>query len=201
MTAFDQISRWLDQHNVSLATVLATVALVLIAFVVIILVNRLLRGWLRLLEARITLPYETVLTLTRVISALLWLLTAMILLDIWGVGIGGIWTLLISAATVIGVGFLATWAMVSNVTASFFITLWRPFHLGDTVQVLPENMKGRVIDRNLMFTVLREEDGSVLHIPNNLFFQKIFRVSDRSDRFLFEELGARRAEPARQPAE
>jgi small-conductance mechanosensitive channel len=199
MTAFDQISRWLDQHNVSLATVLATVALLLVAFAVIVLVNRLLRGWLRLLEARITLPYETVLTLTRVVSTLLWLLTAMILLDIWGVGIGGIWTLLISAATVIGVGFLATWAMVSNVTASFFITLWRPFHLGDTVQVLPENMKGRVIDRNLMFTVLREDNGSVLHIPNNLFFQKIFRVSDHSDRLPFEELGSRR--PVRQPAE
>jgi len=28
-----------------------------------------------------------------------------------------------------------------------------------------------------MFTVLREESGSVLQIPNNLFFQKMFRVS------------------------
>ena len=31
-------------------------------------------------------------------------------------------------------------------------------------------------DRNLMFTTLREESGNVLWIPNNLFFQKIFRV-------------------------
>jgi small-conductance mechanosensitive channel len=44
--------------------------------------------------------------------------------------------------------------------------------------MLPENLKGRVMDRNLMFTTLSEESGSVLQIPNNLFFQKIFRVSD-----------------------
>jgi small-conductance mechanosensitive channel len=59
----------------------------------------------------------------------------------------------------------------------FFITIWRPFHLGDNVELLPENLKGRVIDRNLMFTVLSEDSGATLLVANNLFFQKIFRVS------------------------
>jgi small-conductance mechanosensitive channel len=76
--------------------------------------------------------------------------------------------------------------MVSNVTASFFISLWRPFRLGQTVEILPENLKGRVIDRNLMFTVLRDEDGNLLQVPNNLFFQKMFRVSVRGKPSLFE---------------
>jgi small-conductance mechanosensitive channel len=66
--------------------------------------------------------------------------------------------------------------MVSNVTADLFLTIWRPFRLGDTVELLPEKLKGRAIDRNLMFTVLLEEDGCVLQVPNNLFFQRIFRV-------------------------
>ncbi|HWM46966.1 MAG TPA: mechanosensitive ion channel family protein [Xanthobacteraceae bacterium] len=190
MTVFDQILRLLDHYNVSLTTVTSTVVLLLAASFVVVLINRVIRGWLRLLEGRISLPYQTVLAVTRAISTLLWVITVLILLDIWGVGLTGIWTLLVSAATVVGVGFLATWAMVSNFTASFFITLWRPFQLGDMVQVLPEAMRGRVIDRNLMFTTLREDDGSILQIPNNLFFQKIFRVLDRNDRFLFEELGA-----------
>jgi small-conductance mechanosensitive channel len=42
--------------------------------------------------------------------------------------------------------------------------------------MLPENLKGRAVDRNLMFTALREEGGTILQIPNNLFFQKMFRV-------------------------
>jgi small-conductance mechanosensitive channel len=56
--------------------------------------------------------------------------------------------------------------------------LWRPFHVGQTVEVLPENLKGRVVGRNLMFTMLSEDSGSVIQIPNSLFFQKMFRVSD-----------------------
>ena len=27
-----------------------------------------------------------------------------------------------------------------------------------------------------MFTVLREQDGSVVNVPNNFFFQKMFKV-------------------------
>jgi small-conductance mechanosensitive channel len=74
------------------------------------------------------------------VTAVLWLIVATLLLELWGVGLGGIWTVLVSIATVIGVGFLATWAMVSNVTASVFIGIWKPFHLGDTVEILPETV-------------------------------------------------------------
>jgi len=95
---------------------------------------------------------------------------------VWGIGLAGLWGLLVSAIAVIGVGFLATWAIVSNFTASFFLTIWRPFRLGDTVVLLPENTAGRVTDRNLMFTVLHEQDGSVVYVFNNFFFQKMFRV-------------------------
>jgi small-conductance mechanosensitive channel len=200
MTGFDHILRWLDQHNVSPANFLATIGLLVVALILIAVINRLLRGWLRLLETRVSLPYQTVLTVTRLVSGLLWVVTIMILLDIWGVGLGGVWTLLVSAATVVGVGFLATWAMVSNVTASFFITLWRPFHFGDTVQVMPENLRGRVIDRNLMFTSLRDEDGSLIQVPNNLFFQKMFRVTDNHDSLAFDDIGVRRGKRAGQPA-
>jgi small-conductance mechanosensitive channel len=107
-------------------------------------------------------------------------------LNLWGISVSGVWTLLASAIAVIGVGFLAVWTMVSNVTASFFISLWRPFRLGQTVEILPEALKGRVIDRNLMFTILRDEGGNLLQVPNNLFFQKMFRVSDHGKPSMFE---------------
>jgi len=187
----EQIAAWLERHHVSLATGFTTIALLIAASRVSLLVTRLVRHWLERVQARLHLPYASVLTITRAISGALWVVTAMLVLDLWGVGLGGLWALLVSAAAVIGVGFLATWAMVSNFTASFFIALWRPFRLGDTVELLPESLKGRVIDRNLMFTVLREDSGSVIQIPNNLFFQKMFRVSGRDDQSLFESLEAK----------
>jgi small-conductance mechanosensitive channel len=175
----DQIVQWLDRHDVKATTLLITAVLLIGASIVIFLLKRLLQNWLRRVEARLGLPYEAVLTVTRVISSALWVITVLVILEIWGIGVGGVWTVLVSAATLVGVGFLATWTMVSNITASFFIMIWRPFRLGDTVEILPESLKGRVVDRDLMFVVLREEAGSALHIPNNLFFQKMFRVSDR----------------------
>jgi small-conductance mechanosensitive channel len=177
---------WFDQANISLPLLLVTVALIIFALIAIVALNRLMRGWLRSAEARVHLSYETVLTLTRVVSGGLWLVTALLVLNLWGISVSGVWTLLASAIAVIGVGFLAVWTMVSNVTASFFISLWRPFRLGQTVEILPEALKGRVIDRNLMFTILRDEGGNLLQVPNNLFFQKMFRVSDHGNPSMFE---------------
>jgi small-conductance mechanosensitive channel len=177
---------------------LATVALIAFALIAILALNRLLRGWLRRAETTVHLSYETALTLTRIVSGGLWVVTALLVLNLWGISVSGLWTLLASAIAVIGVGFLAVWTMVSNVTASFFLSLWRPFRLGQTVEILPETLKGRVIDRNLMFTVLRDEDGNLLQVPNNMFFQKMFRVSDRGKPSLFECLENERTD-ARTP--
>ncbi len=196
----DDIVNWLDRHEVSLVPVLMTAVVLIGAAVVIMLLKRLLRSWLRRLQPRLNLPYETALTVTRVFTGTLWVIALMLALEIWGISLGGLWTLAVSAVTVVGVGFLATWTMISNVTASFFITIWRPFHLGDTVEVLPEGLKGRVIDRNLMFVAVREDDGAVIRIPNNLFFQKMFRVIDGANQTLFEALETKpKATRERQP--
>jgi hypothetical protein len=84
--------------------------------------------------------------------------------------------------------YLAVWTIVSNITASLFLSVLRPFKLGQTVEVLPENLKGRVIDLNLMFTVLRDGEDRVLQVPNNFFFRKMFWVMDTQARSLFEVL-------------
>jgi small-conductance mechanosensitive channel len=185
------IVTFLDQHNVSAFAVVATIGLLIGAFVLSYMLKRPMLDSLRRLVPRLGLPYEAVLITKRLLIGTLWLVAGMLALEIWGVSVGGLWTLLVSAATIVGVGFLATWTMVSNITASFFIAFWRPFHLGDTIELLPDNCSGRVIDNNLMFIVVRENNGSVIKIPNNLFFQKMFRVTGSSNRTLFEEYEAR----------
>jgi small-conductance mechanosensitive channel len=170
---------WLRDYHIQLSTVLETIGLVIAALVVIVVLNRIMTNWLHPAAVRVGLPADIMLSFSRVISALLWFVALMLVLQLWGVSAGGLWTLLATVATVIGVGFLATWAMISNVTASLLLAVWRPFHLGDMVVLLPENLKGRAVQRNLMFTVLHEDEGSVLQVPNNLFFQKIFRVGGK----------------------
>jgi len=172
-----QIIEWLNQHNINAVKTIGSVALLLLASIVIPRLSRSLKQWLIHLESRLNVTGKTNSIINRVIVAALWTLTVFIVLDIWGIGLGGVWAVLVGVVTIIGVGFIATWAMTSNFTASFFLVLWRPFHVGQTVEIFPENLKGRVVARNLMFTTLSEDSGSVLQIPNSLFFQKIFRVS------------------------
>jgi small-conductance mechanosensitive channel len=173
-----QIIEWLNQHNINVVNAISTLAILLLASITIPTLNRFLKQWLINLQSRLHITDKSYFIISRVITAVLWTLTAFIVLNVWGIGLGGVWAILVSVITIIGVGFIATWAMTSNFTASFFLVLWRPFHVGQTVEVLPENLKGRVVGRNLMFTTLSEDSGSVIQIPNSLFFQKMFRVSN-----------------------
>ena len=172
-----QTAEWLSQHQIFVVNIIATVAIVIAAAIVILVLTRLLQRWLTYAQGRLHLTHDTNVVISRILATVLWGIALLVILDVWGVGLGGVWAVLISAITIIGVGFLATWAMISNFTASFLLLLWRPFHFGETVEILPENLKGQVTDRNLMFTTLREEGGALLQIPNNFFFQKMFRVS------------------------
>lgn len=175
-----QITQWLNQHQINVAAAIATFAVLALASIAIHIISRLFRESLAYLRRHSRLSYETTLIVSRVFTTVLWIVAGSVVLNIWGIGLGGVWALLASALTVIGVGFLATWTLISNMTASLFLLLWRPFNFGQIVDILPENLKGRVTGRNMMFTTLREDSGSVLLIPNNLFFQKIFRVSGQT---------------------
>jgi small-conductance mechanosensitive channel len=193
----DHVLAWLQSSSIDLPTVLSTVALLLAASVAISLLRRLPRQLTWRADRGHYLPYDSLLTITRIVSGGVWAVTLLLILGLWGVSVSGLWTLLISVIAVIGVSFHAVWTIVSNMTASFFITVWRPFLLGQTVEILPENLKGRVIDRNLMFTAMRDASGNVLQVPNNLFFQKIFRVADSRKKSLFEILESESRELSR----
>ena len=158
------ILEWLNQHNINVVLVIGTIAILIVASFIILVVSRLLQQWLTYLQGRLYLSHEATLIANRVFVAVLWVLTASIILNTWGVALSGIWAFLVSAITIIGVGFLATWAMISNFTANFFLIVWRPFQFGQTVEILPENVKGRATNQNLMLTPLREESGSALII-------------------------------------
>src|SRR5262249_45661455 len=113
----NSILGWLKQYSVSVEAALATVVLLIAASAVILVISRLMLRSLHRLEQRLSLPYETLVSAARLVTGLLWLITAMLILSLWGVSVSGLWTLLVSAAAVIGVGFLAVWTMISNVTA------------------------------------------------------------------------------------
>jgi small-conductance mechanosensitive channel len=178
----------MNQHGIRVEVVLATILILVAALAGALSINRLMRHLLLRIQPRLRPSSDTALLFTRALNSVLWVCAGLLILNVWGVSATGLWAFLASIAAVIGVGFLAFWTMVSNITASLFIAIWRPFRLGDSVEVLPESLNGRVIERNLMFTVLREKQGTILQVPNNMFFQKMFRVTDSEERYPLESL-------------
>lgn len=99
------------------------------------------------------------------------------------------WALLSAVFAAVAIGFFAAWSIISNLTSALLIVALRPFRIGDEVELVEPNngtaLGGEVIDMNLVFTTLCErnpETGveSRLHVPNNLFLQKLIRTRSRS---------------------
>ncbi len=154
----------------------------------------LLAAWLlRLLARRIgeriwkryDAPPELVVGSRRVVTFLISAAALLLILQRLGVSGTVLWTAFTGFAAVAAVAFFAAWSVLSNIFCTMLILATRPFRLHDHVELLEGGDKpglgGRVTDINLVYTTLQEIDdageprGSVLRVPNSLFFQRSVR--------------------------
>ncbi len=97
------------------------------------------------------------------------------------------WAVISATLAALAIGFVAAWSVLSNITAALLLLTFRPFRIGDSVELVDldgDSIGGRVVDMNLMFTTLMApaDDAATntsqayLQIPNSLFFQKVLRT-------------------------
>ena len=90
-----------------------------------------------------------------------------------GIDLQGLWSSVVAALSLVAIGFVAMWSILSHMLASVLIVVFRPFEVGDRVELVGDDpLVGDVVDLNPVYTTLRTEDGGTLQVPNNLFFQK-----------------------------
>ena len=90
-----------------------------------------------------------------------------------GVDLKGLWSALAATLSLIAIGFVAMWSILSHMLASLLIVIFRPFGVGDRIEVVgDDSVIGEVLDLNPVYTLLRSDDGGVVQVPNNVFFQK-----------------------------
>jgi small-conductance mechanosensitive channel len=93
-----------------------------------------------------------------------------------GIDLRGLWSVLAATLSLVAIGFVAMWSILSHMLASVLLVTFRPFQIGDKIEIVgDDSVVGKVIDMSLVYTTLRTSDGSVLRIPNNLFFQKVLK--------------------------
>ena len=158
---------------------------VLLVLAVAWLLQRLVRAMVRRLVVRRGLPPEMATVLRRVSATLIACAALLLVLERLGVSGTVLWTAFTGFAAVGAVAFFAAWSVLSNIFCTVLIFTSRPFRLQDHIEVLENGdkpgLKGRVVDINLIYTSLQEvgadarDGGSVLQVPNSLFFQRTVR--------------------------
>jgi len=93
-----------------------------------------------------------------------------------GIDLQGLWSTVMAALSLIAIGFVAMWSILSHMLASVLIVIFRPFEVGDRVEVIGDDLViGEVMGLNPVYTTLRAADGGTFQVPNNVFFQKALK--------------------------
>lgn len=102
-------------------------------------------------------------------------LAVLLILNLFGTPLTALISTVGIICGVLAVVFFATWSTLSNFPCTFYLVYAKPFSVGDDLQFPADNLRGRVVDITLVYTVLQDEEGYYVHIPNAQFFQKQFR--------------------------
>ncbi|MBJ6984439.1 mechanosensitive ion channel family protein [Luteimonas sp. MC1750] len=176
-----QLPVWMQEWLGVIVPLGQVLLIVLVAWLLRVIARRLGdRLW-----ARYDAPPELVVGSRRVITFLISAAALLLVLQRLGVSGTVLWTAFTGFAAVAAVAFFAAWSVLSNVFCTMLILATRPFRLHDHIEILEGGDKpglgGRVTDINLVYTTLQEVDdageprGSVLRVPNSLFFQRSVR--------------------------
>ena len=103
------------------------------------------------------------------------LVAAALILSMWGFQIGTILALMGSVLGLVAIGFVAVWSVLSNFLCTFVLVVFKPFSIGDELELPADNVKGRVVDLSLIFTTLQVSEDETVMVPNNTYFQRVFK--------------------------
>jgi small-conductance mechanosensitive channel len=101
------------------------------------------------------------------------------LIILWGGSFENAWVSIAGFLGLIAIGFFAVWSILSNIFAGVILFFYRPFKVEDTIEILPDGIKGIVKDINGFFVILSDTEGNITHIPNNMIYQKVVRTYAR----------------------
>jgi small-conductance mechanosensitive channel len=158
-----------------LPALLTPVPFALLMVCAAVLLNVIARRGLAALVRRTRLTEEEVVPIRRIVKWIITASAAVLILGAFGLNVTGLWGVLSTILAMVAIGFVAVWSVLSNTLCALLIIVVRPFSVGDEVEFAGDPVKGRVLDLNFIYTTLDAGDGSLLQVPNNLFFQKVLR--------------------------
>lgn len=165
MPTMEQVISNLEDMGGSI--VLASVIL-LVVFGLYLLSSRILAVSVK----RKQLPEKMVRALRRILRWGALVVAVLLLLQAFGL-LGSAVTALASIFALVAIGFVAVWSVLSNTLCSLILLITRPFRVGDMIRFPGDDIEGKVVNFNMVFTTMKTDDAAMVEIPNNLFFQRL----------------------------
>ena len=121
-------------------------------------------------------------SISKVGQILIGILSILIISNVLGFGIQGIFIATSSFFAIVGIAFFAVWSILSNVTASILLYFTFPYRIGDRLKIENEpNHSGILKDVTLMYMKIQTDNGSYITLPANVAIQKIITVQSQAD--------------------
>ena len=141
----------------------------------------LIKRYAKSTQERLKIRPSRYFAVKRLLSVTAMFLTMVLLLLVWNIDMKNAWASLAGVVSLFALAFFAVWSLIGNILAGVIIFFTSPFKIDDTIEVLPDGVKGSVLAVNTFYTVLVDEDNNYINIPNSLLFQKYIRVIKKSE--------------------
>lgn len=121
-------------------------------------------------------------SISKVGQVIIYMVSLLIISNVLGFGIQGIFFATSSFFALVGIAFFANWSILSNVTASVLLYFTFPYRIGDRILIENEpNHSGILKDVTLTYLKIQTDGGSYITLPANVAIQKIITVQSDSD--------------------
>lgn len=166
LAAANSFSKFLEGQQNNIVTFGKTVLLTVVVIVLTVIVSKVLKKLITGAIQKVPHMDEAVgKVLASIVRVLLWLVSFLIILDLFGVNTASILTVLGAAGLAIG---LAMKDSLSNIAAGLMLLILRPYKLGDYVDC--GSVSGTIKDMGLFTTTLETFDGIFVSAPNSVVF-------------------------------
>ena len=145
--------------------------LTIILVIVVFLLKALSKKRLIKLSAIYSYEPHRLSLVRKTIAIAFWIALIFLTLIIWGINLNNVWVYLGGFLSVVAIELFAVWSILSNIISGIFIFIMNPFKIGSKIKPYDPEVQATVVNINLMFTELEDDDG-IFNVPNNTFFQK-----------------------------
>ena len=146
-----------------------SVGIIILGFIVRSLINRLVANKIPVVRE---LQRQSV---KQVFGIALWSLVIIAIVSLWSLNLENLWVFLTTVVGIVAIGFFAVWSILSNIIAGILLILTQTIKVGDTILIVPDEVRGKVTRITLMFTTLKDKEEYIVHIPNNMLFQRVIK--------------------------